>query len=82
MSIPASITISLPEQKLVLNEAGRETSFAISSASKGAGQQAGSYQTPLGRHVIRAKIGQGVPCGAVFVGRRPTGEIYSPVSAA
>lgn len=78
MSISASITICLSEQKLVLNEAGRETSFTISTASKGAGQQAGSYQTPLGRHVIRAKIGQGEPCGAVFVGRRPTGEIYSP----
>jgi lipoprotein-anchoring transpeptidase ErfK/SrfK len=28
--------------------------------------------------VIRAKIGQGLPVNTVFVGRRPTGEIYTP----
>lgn len=38
----------------------------------------GSLQTPRGWHVIRAKIGDGAPVNTVFVGRRPTGEIYSP----
>lgn len=38
----------------------------------------GSGCTPLGRHVIQAKIGNGCPAGAVFVGRRPTGEVYTP----
>ncbi len=38
----------------------------------------GSGCTPRGRHVIRAKIGTGCPLGAIFVGRRATGEIYSP----
>jgi lipoprotein-anchoring transpeptidase ErfK/SrfK len=42
----------------------------------------GSRQTPRGQHVIRAKIGAGAPPGAVFVGRRPTGEIWSPELAA
>lgn len=37
----------------------------------------GSECTPTGWHRIRAKIGAGQPLGAVFVGRRPTGEIYS-----
>jgi lipoprotein-anchoring transpeptidase ErfK/SrfK len=32
-------------------------------------------------HVIRAKIGSGQPLNSVFVGRRPTGEIYSPEMA-
>ena len=32
--------------------------------------------TPRGRHVIRAKIGDGEPVNTVFRGRRPTGEIY------
>ncbi|MGB1270849.1 MAG: L,D-transpeptidase family protein, partial [Endozoicomonas sp.] len=36
------------------------------------------WQTPLGRHVIRAKIGEGLPLHSVFVSRRFTGEIYSP----
>lgn len=73
-----SILIRLSDQKLILSDAGRETVYDISSARNGAGQRSGSYQTPLGRHVIRAKIGQGESCGAVFVGRRSTGEVYSP----
>jgi len=53
-------------------------SYAISSALKGTGQLRGSFCTPLGRHIIRAKIGAGQPENTVFVGRRPTGEIYTP----
>jgi lipoprotein-anchoring transpeptidase ErfK/SrfK len=52
--------------------------YAISSALKGTGQIKGSFCTPLGRHIIRAKIGTGQPENTVFVGRRPTGEIYTP----
>ncbi len=50
---------------------------AISSSKNGVGQQKGSYQTPQGRHVIRAKIGTGAAFNTVFVGRRKTGEIWS-----
>ena len=50
----------------------------IATARKGVGEQWGSERTPRGRHVIRAKIGAGAPVNAVFVGRRFTGEIYSP----
>lgn len=52
--------------------------YRISSSKNGAGEQNGSYCTPRGRHVIRAKIGAGAPVNTVFVERRPTGEIYSP----
>jgi lipoprotein-anchoring transpeptidase ErfK/SrfK len=52
--------------------------YAVSTAAKGAGEMSGSYCTPRGRHVIRAKIGAGQPENAVFAGRRPTGEIYTP----
>jgi lipoprotein-anchoring transpeptidase ErfK/SrfK len=31
---------------------------------------------------VRAKIGQGAPLNTVFVGRRPTGEVYSEELAA
>lgn len=51
--------------------------YSVSTALKGAGEQKGSEQTPRGRHVIRAKIGDGVPLRAVFRGRRPTGEVWS-----
>lgn len=56
--------------------------FSVSTALKGTGQQRGSFCTPLGRHIVRAKIGAGSPPNTVFVGRRPTGEIYSPELAA
>lgn len=53
-------------------------SFPVSTGAKGAGEQSGSNQTPRGKHIVRAKIGSGAPEGAVFVGRRPTGEICNP----
>ena len=52
--------------------------YSVSTAAKGAGEQMGSYQTPRGRHRIRARIGDGLPLGAVLRGRRPTGEICTP----
>ena len=78
------IIISLSAQSLtLLDTAGNlEKCYVISTAAKGAGEQGGSYCTPRGKHVIRAKIGAGQPINAVFVGRRPTGEIYSPALGA
>jgi lipoprotein-anchoring transpeptidase ErfK/SrfK len=61
---------------------GDERRFAVSTGRKGVGQQEGSGATPLGAHVIRARIGAGLPAGAVLVGRRPTGERWSPALAA
>jgi lipoprotein-anchoring transpeptidase ErfK/SrfK len=52
--------------------------YSISSAKNGVGEQNGSYRTPRGRHLVRAKIGAGQPVNTVFVERRPTGETYSP----
>ena len=75
-----SIRISIARQRLdVLNESGDVSfSYAVSTAKNGAGELNGSFCTPRGRHVIRAKIGRGLPMNTVFVGRRPTGEIYTP----
>ncbi len=73
------IDISLDRQQLIAYAAdGSETTFAVSTALNGAGEQNGSGCTPLGRHYIRARIGEGEMPGAVFIGRRPTGEIYTP----
>jgi lipoprotein-anchoring transpeptidase ErfK/SrfK len=52
--------------------------YRVSTSKNGAGELSGSYCTPRGRHVIRAKIGAGQPPNTVFVERRPTGEIYTP----
>ncbi|EGK73057.1 MAG: L,D-transpeptidase [Methyloversatilis sp.] len=56
--------------------------YRVSTAKNGAGEQRGSYRTPRGRHVIRARIGAGAPANTVFVRRRPTGELWSPELAA
>ncbi|SEO41274.1 L,D-transpeptidase [Nitrosovibrio sp. Nv6] len=74
------IVINIPSQQLDLydNNNSIVEQYSISSAGKGVGQQYGSFCTPLGKHVIRAKIGKGQPVNTVFVRRRPTGEIYTP----
>jgi lipoprotein-anchoring transpeptidase ErfK/SrfK len=73
------IAIDIPSQELdLLDDRGDIfRRYRISSAGNGTGQQNGSFCTPLGRHIIRAKIGAGQPVNTVFVRRRPTGEIYS-----
>ena len=74
------IEISIAEQTLDLfDETGRLVKrYRVSTASNGAGEQSGSFRTPRGEHVVRVKIGAGLPLGSVFVGRRPTGEIWTP----
>lgn len=55
--------------------------YIISTAKNGLGELANSYQTPRGWHYVRAKIGAGAMINTIFVGRRSTGEIYSPKMA-
>jgi lipoprotein-anchoring transpeptidase ErfK/SrfK len=78
------IVVSIVRQRLALfDDAGRTMRvYLVSTALRGAGERNGSQQTPRGRHLIRAKIGAGLPPGAVFVARRPSGEIHSPELAA
>ena len=71
--------VSIASQTLTLLEDDEPVAhYLVSTALKGAGECSGSEQTPRGHHVIRAKIGAGAPCGAVFRGRRPTGEVWTP----
>jgi L,D-transpeptidase YbiS len=77
------LSIHLARQRLVLHDGARVVKeYPVSTALKGAGEQAGSECTPRGRHIVRARIGAGAPRGAVFVGRRPTGEVWSAELAA
>lgn len=72
------IRICIATQRLFLLENQRLIQrFVISTAKNGAGEEKGSEKTPRGHHFIRAKIGGNAPAGAVFVGRRFTGEIYN-----
>lgn len=78
------IVISIPAQQLELTDGADKLlrRYAVSTAANGAGEERDSYCTPRGRHVIRAKIGAGQPADAVFLQRRPTGEIWTPELAA
>jgi lipoprotein-anchoring transpeptidase ErfK/SrfK len=72
---PMKIEIDTARQELRLPDGTR---YAVSTAKNGLGEQNGSFCTPRGRHIVRARIGAGQPLGAVFVRRRPTGEVWSP----
>jgi lipoprotein-anchoring transpeptidase ErfK/SrfK len=74
------IEIDLPSQTLTLYGGTGEVlrRYRVSTAKNGPGERNGSFCTPRGRHVIRAKIGAGEPENTVFVRRRPTGERWSP----
>jgi lipoprotein-anchoring transpeptidase ErfK/SrfK len=74
------IEISIQHQTLTLfdNFGGVKAKYRVSTAANGVGCLKDSGCTPLGEHVIRAKIGAGSPPNTVFVGRRPTGEICTP----
>ena len=74
------IEISLAEQTLkLLDDGGRLVqSYSVSTSKNGPGEKKDSFCTPRGRHIIRAKIGAGVAENTIFIGRRPSGEIYTP----
>ena len=76
--------IHIATQQLALyDDAGKVLhNYAVSTAKNGVGELSGSFCTPRGKHVIRAKIGAGQLVNTVLVGRRPTGEIYTPALGA
>jgi len=76
--LPARIEIDIRRQRLRLVETDGVEEFTVSTAANGTGELFGSECTPRGRHIIRAKIGAGQAENTVFIGRRPSGEIYSP----
>ena len=80
----SAIRILIPSQTLELRSAAGDLvkRYPVSTSARGMGEQFGSFKTPRGRHVIRAKIGAGLPVNSVLVRRRPTGEIWSPELAA
>jgi len=73
------IEVSISKQMLFVYSSDKiAKKYSISTATNGMGEKFGSEKTPRGKHIIRAKIGLDCPINSVFVGRRPTGEIYTP----
>jgi len=75
-----SIVVNIAEQSLSVFSLQNHLikHYRIATAKNGAGEKFGSECTPRGKHIIRAKIGDKQPVNSVFIGRRPTGEIYEP----
>ncbi|GGY33073.1 peptidase [Bacterioplanes sanyensis] len=71
------IEVSIADQALRLSTPKACHLYPVSTAAKGMGERNGSHQTPRGWHRVRACIGESAALGAVFVGRRATGEIYN-----
>ena len=70
------IHISTKNNILKFYEGGEEkASYPVSTSKCGIGNEYGSNQTPLGRHIICEKIGADVAIGTVFQERKNTGII-------
>lgn len=75
------LIISAAEQRMVVLEDNLPLrTYPVSTSKFGLGDTPGSYGTPLGKMRIKEKIGHGMPSGAVFKSRIPTGEVL-PVDA-
>ena len=77
------IEVDLPAQELRLLD-GDELlcCYPVSTSRNGGGELEDSECTPRGRHAVDEKIGVDCPINTVFVGRRPTGEIFDHELAA
>jgi len=49
--------------------------YPVSTSMFGAGNESGSFKTPLGHHQICEKIGQQMPVDEVYIGRKPQGRL-------
>ncbi len=73
--------VSVPEQTAVLIARDDNSIFklvaayTISTSRFGVGQQRDSRRTPLGLHRVAKKFGDSLPPGAIFRGRKVTGQL-------
>ncbi len=72
------IIISVSEQLLHhRRKTGVWYTYPVSTAANGCGNREGSFQTPLGKHRIAEKIGEGMPLMTAFRAREPF-AIFDP----
>jgi len=75
----ADVVVSVKDQKLGYYRDGNLVqSYKVSTSKFGVGDKPGSWQTPLGKHEVIAKIGRGLPTGAVLKSRQWNGEVLPP----
>ena len=75
----ADVVVSVKDQKLGIYRSGQLVgTYRISTSKFGLGDRPGSNCTPLGKHEVVAKIGHGLPAGAVLKSRQWNGEVLRP----
>jgi hypothetical protein len=75
----SDVVVSVKDQKMGLYSEGHLVKkYKISTSKFGLGDSPGSNHTPLGKHEIIAKIGHGLPTGAVLKSRSWNGEVLKP----
>ena len=76
------IAVNIRSQELYLLYKGNiEQVYSISTSVYGTGSKENSFKTPLGKHKISEKIGQGLPEGAILKARKWTGAIANIIKA-
>lgn len=80
VSKPGSeVVVSVKDQKMgIYTEGQLKKQYVISTSKFGLGDEPNSYRTPLGKHEVIAKIGHGLPPGAVLKSRHWNGEVLKP----
>ena len=73
----SQLRVSIAEQQMYVCDAEQRVfrQYPVSTSKYGIGNRNGSQQTPLGKHRIDEKIGDGADIEEVFIGRRPQGRL-------
>jgi len=75
----ADVVVSVKDQKMGIYRSGQLiNTYKVSTSKFGVGDRPGSCCTPLGKHEVVAKIGHGLPPGAVLKSRQWNGEVLKP----
>ena len=70
------IYVSIKRQRMFLIRDGQVMKeFVVSTSAQGAGNNANSWQTPLGLHSVKTKIGEDVPLNGIFINHVFSGNI-------
>ena len=72
-----SLLVRISEQMLYVLDELEEViqKYPVSTSKYGVGNKEGSFQTPVGRHYVKQKIGEHAAMNEVFVGRKPVGVL-------
>ncbi len=77
-ALAQDLVVSIPDQALALITPNRTIArYRVSTSKFGAGDNVGSYRTPLGTLFVSGKFGDHLPAGAVIKNRASTGEVIA-----